>query len=102
MCTEEASGLLRPRLLLLFFSGLGRSVPRTGGVGEEQEGGRTSQPCSHARTGQCQDHSKAGTGAQMLSWHAPFPWQSFTGFLSLDGVRGSLWRWAMAKPGPEV
>lgn len=63
------------------------------GAGPEtrvQEGGRTSQACSHARAWQCQDHSKAGTGAQMLGWLTPFPGLSFTGFLSPDGMHKFL------------
>lgn len=90
MCTEEASGLCG---LLCSTpdcsSSQGRSRTRAGGAGV-QEGGRTSWRCSPARTGQYQDHSQAGTGAQMLGWQARFPGQSFVGFLSLDGVHESL------------
>lgn len=72
-----------------FSSSQGRSRTRAGGAGV-QEGGRTSWRCSPARTGQYQDHSQAGTGAQMLGWQARFPGQSFVGFLSLDGVHECL------------
>lgn len=74
--------------------------PELGG-GSRKEAEQAS-PVPIARVGQCQDHSKAGTGAQMLGWHAPFPGQSFTDFLSLDGTHESLRRWATARPRLEV
>lgn len=91
MCTEEAPGLcgLLCSIPDCYCSSQSRSRTRAGDAGV-QEGGRTSWHCSPARTAQHQDHSQAGTGAQMLGWQAPFPGQSFVGFLSLDGVHESL------------